>query len=471
MAPKSEAAKTPATSAKTVATPNSPNANKRRRTETGSIDLTGDTEDEFDPPNEVVDGVDGDGEHVDDWELRLDTGEPVLDDNGDPIFENTRWLRCGKAWARLKTSGSVAVDVRFKLYRTAALNPWTGDPYQVAYSFGPLPLESVKKMPDYPFGEGTLDDNPPLRTFQWSEDFAGALQGFHQGGCDTYKDRMKALVRRYTSVYPFSEQWDSHAYPQGVTGPPPANEELIGSLRLVHKSEKFFLDNAGLPDFTGTNDVTIAAEKLRPILDREGELNDEVVDSFLHMVSRYSSSLAPRDKRVLIAAFSSGLWQSLPTLSIKERKAWAKRQNLDDETLQTFDFIAVPLNTGSHWVLFTVVPKSRVIRVHDSISHHKQGDYVKYRKALAGFIRDVCDVPPEEWNFRMTKLPAQTDKFACGVITCWNAAQMVRVGNASDRAESDLQHALTLPEVRQMRYWLGMVFRDGFDRALAARVH
>lgn len=175
-------------------------------------------------------------------------------------------------------------------------------------------------------------------------------------------------------------------------------------------------------------------------------LNDNAVNGwFLAIVERKneqtgykkSSPNAPS-----FAAMNTAWITKVQKDGVKSIARWTKRMGVQGPKLLTADKIFFPVNSGNHWTLMVLSPKTREIEYLDSMGG-SGSTYRKYAREWlamelgAGYIAD-------EWKDVTGRSSQQQNMDDCGVFTCFNG-----LAAAKERDFAQVTHR-QMPQARRM---------------------
>lgn len=152
-------------------------------------------------------------------------------------------------------------------------------------------------------------------------------------------------------------------------------------------------------------------------------LNDECVDNWIaFIVARrleQEGYVKGPNNVPSIASYLSAFWKTYNERGAKALSGWSRRKGMSGKKLLQVEKVFFPINTGNHWILLVIAPKSRTVEVFDSAD----GSTSRYFK----FARDWLtmelgeDYNPDEWQHCPNKSSLQQNWDDCGVFTCANA--------------------------------------------------
>ncbi|CZT25236.1 uncharacterized protein RCC_10965 [Ramularia collo-cygni] len=152
-------------------------------------------------------------------------------------------------------------------------------------------------------------------------------------------------------------------------------------------------------------------------------LNDECVDNWVAMIvarrQEKEGYVKGPNSTPSIVSYLSAFWKTYNERGAKALSGWSRRKGISGKKLLGVEKIFFPVNTGNHWILLVIAPKSRTIEVFDSAG----GSSSRFLK----FARDWLamelggDYNPDEWQHSSAKSSIQQNWDDCGVFTCVNA--------------------------------------------------
>ena len=181
------------------------------------------------------------------------------------------------------------------------------------------------------------------------------------------------------------------------------NEEITAELRgdgLVVKSHNIHIETKDLNRLLGEN-----------------WLNDKIIDGYLKIISKRSSTDANRSGKLpKVYAMSSYFYENLMNRGTTAVEKWTKDVDIFD-----FDLILVPIHLPKHWCLAVVDFRSPGVFYYDSLGGHNmpalnlileylQIEHKKKRKTELNIKKFAMEIVED--------CPKQDNSWDCGVFVC-----------------------------------------------------
>lgn len=152
-------------------------------------------------------------------------------------------------------------------------------------------------------------------------------------------------------------------------------------------------------------------------------LSDECVDSFIAMIVarrlEQEGYVKGPTNIPSIASYLSAFWKTYTERGAKALSGWSRRKGMAGKKLLSVENILFPINTGNHWILTVISPKSRTIEVFDSAG----GSSSRFFKFARDWLEMELggDYNADEWQQISGNSSMQQNCNDCGVFTCVNA--------------------------------------------------
>lgn len=188
-----------------------------------------------------------------------------------------------------------------------------------------------------------------------------------------------------------------------------------------------------------------------------GWLNDECVDNWIAMVvarrHEQDGYVKGPNTTPSLVAYLSAFWKNYKDKGVESIKGWSRRKSIAGKKLLGVDKIFFPINTGAHWILLVILPKSRIIEVFDSADGSTTAYFRFAREWLQMELGN--DYNADEWQQSPVRSARQQNWDDCGVFTCVNA-----LASAKNKAPSDVVPSNGMKDARNMM--VAVLINGGF---------
>ena len=192
--------------------------------------------------------------------------------------------------------------------------------------------------------------------------------------------------------------------------------------------------NSGQPgDIMSNHYLQMKREDYRTLTGRN-QLNDKVIDEYLHLIQERSSS--PKLPSVYAMTIHSYTWLDEDfSLNFSKVESWIK------EDLESKDIVLVPIHKQDHYSLVVFDTKKPPITYHDSVLGTR-----RTRNAPGVMKRFFTELWKQKGKSLSVKTkidesaPLQSNGYDCGVFVCENA-EMISRGVATKPKQVDMPNA------------------------------
>ncbi|GBG86785.1 hypothetical protein CBR_g42069 [Chara braunii] len=177
-----------------------------------------------------------------------------------------------------------------------------------------------------------------------------------------------------------------------------------------------------------SHSLQVSVKDIVTLVDRSGELNDEVVNFYMAMLLDDCGRTAATMKTY---TFNSFFASSLLLRGLAAILRWAK-----DVDLLSHDLVLAPVHKdGEHWSLFAIDFSRRVLEIYDSFSCSSSKDFfysalldktVKFFSTVAGAAGDGRTFDHFAREVSVKGVPRQHDGASCGVFMLMFASCLAR---------------------------------------------
>lgn len=151
-------------------------------------------------------------------------------------------------------------------------------------------------------------------------------------------------------------------------------------------------------------------------------LNDEIINSYLQLITRYlrqlKQNLGPSD-RPLFHSFNTFFFSKLHKEGYEGVQRWAKRAKIGGEQLLSVDTVFIPVHEINHWTLMVLRPVDRTIEYFDSLGSDGAFQVKWIKKWLHGELGSKYK--DDEWSVLGSVSSRQDNGSDCGVFLLTNA--------------------------------------------------
>ncbi|KAF2861000.1 cysteine proteinase [Piedraia hortae CBS 480.64] len=172
-------------------------------------------------------------------------------------------------------------------------------------------------------------------------------------------------------------------------------------------------------------------------------LNDEIVNAFMSAIVENRKAHDKYDKESgkapALAAFQTGWYNTWKSRGVSGIARWSRRMGIKGNKLLGAEHIFFPINSGVHWTLLLISPKSRTINHLDSMGS-KSGEMLQFaREWLRMELGDAYVA--SEWTVAKGSSSRQDNSDDCGVFACFNALAVAEKRSFEDVTAEQMQDA------------------------------
>lgn len=186
-------------------------------------------------------------------------------------------------------------------------------------------------------------------------------------------------------------------------------------------------------------------------------LNDECVDIWISFIVarrlEQEGYVKGPNNIPSTVAYLSAFWKTYKSKGAEGIKTWSRRKGIAGKKLLKAEKIFFPINSGAHWILLVISPKTRTIEVLDSLLGSPSAYFRFAHEWLA--MELGSDYNKDEWQQSPVKSSVQHNFDDCGVFTCVNA-----LASAKNMAASDVISVDGMKDARRMM--VAVLLNEGF---------
>lgn len=175
-------------------------------------------------------------------------------------------------------------------------------------------------------------------------------------------------------------------------------------------------------------------------------LNDEIVNAWFSAIVERKAQETGYTKAKgakltpAIAAFQSAWYTTYKSKGMAGIGRWSRRMGIKGDKLLHADKIFFPINTGAHWMLLIISPKTKTIEYLDSLGQTGKQFFKIAREWLEMELGPKL-YKAEEWTQSRSKSSCQLNTDDCGAFTCLNGLAAAKGYEFSDVQAGKMQEA------------------------------